>query len=66
MLPLFAGAGAAAIMLVLLFIKNEKVRPSKFIAMGLTIGFLWCFGYDIIYVEPVRSLDQVPVDIWLR
>lgn len=60
MLPLFAGAGAAAIMLVLLFIKNEKVRPSKFIAMGLTIGFLWCFGYDIIYVEPVRSLDQVP------
>lgn len=59
MLPLFAGVGAALIMLVLLFIKHEKVRPARFISLGLTLGFLWCFGYDIIYVQPVKGLDQI-------
>lgn len=59
MLPLFAGTGAALIMLVFLLIKNEKVRPAKYLALGLALGFLWCFGYDIIYVQPIKSLDQV-------
>lgn len=50
---------------VLCLIKSQRHRKNRkrilLCCFGLAIGFLWCRGYDALFLEPARVLDDKTV-----
>lgn len=61
MAALVCGAGIG-----LPFLLDAKVgKRAEMVCMGLAVGLVWFFGYDIMYTAPVRELDGDVVDFEL-
>lgn len=43
---------------------SGKGKRAAVCAAGLAVGFLWCFGYQTLFLLPVRALDNQTV--WLE
>ena len=50
--------GVAVVLGVLLRSVPKRRRMAVLIAAGAAVGFLWTAGYQQIFVEPARALDQ--------
>lgn len=52
-LALFAGVVAIAA----LFVKDNIVKVIAVLLLGFSTGVLWMWGYDTVYLQPVRAYD---------
>ncbi len=51
-------AGAAlALFFILCFLKTEGKKIPLAVLAGLILGLLWCWGYDMLYLQPAKALD---------
>lgn len=48
---------------VLCFLKFEKKKMTAIIAAGLAVGFLWCAGYELLFLQPVWTADGQKMQI---
>ncbi len=52
---------------MLLWINSPRGNQSRCILLGCLVGFLWFWGFDTLYLQPVRRLDEqvIPLTIQL-
>lgn len=53
------GLGLVAVGCAFLVRNNKAMRIPAVVALGCCAGFLWFWGYDHFYLQPVRQLDGV-------
>lgn len=49
--------------LVFCFVRFEKHKQIAIITAGLAVGFLWCFGYEILHLQPIWKADGQQMQI---
>ena len=54
---LLLGCVALAGMIGALCIGSTRGRKLAYILLGCVVGFLWLFGFDRVYLQPVRQMD---------
>ena len=59
----FVGLFCLAGFIPLLFTKIKSAKITAAILFGCALGFLWHWGYDSIYLNPIRPLDGETVSI---
>jgi len=54
-----------AALLALFSIQSKLSRKARCVLLGCVIGFLWMWGFDYLYLKPVRQMDTqaVPLEI---
>jgi competence protein ComEC len=52
-----AGMLCAVLALLTLFLRGDRRLRLLLVALGLSAGFLWCRGYDLIFYAPAQELD---------
>ena len=64
---LLASGVSAALLSICLFcmLRFPKFRIGAMVSFAATIGFLWCLGYDAMYLAPVRGYDGQTVTLTL-
>ena len=64
---LLSSGVSAALLAICLFcmLRFPKFRIGAMISFAATIGFLWCLGYDAMYLAPVRGYDGQTVTLTL-
>lgn len=62
-LLLFALVGVAGFAACMALRKHEACRRAAMVFVGFTLGIVWTFGYDAVYVRPVRQLDGQTVQL---
>lgn len=64
---LFLALGCTVGLGAMIWIDSLTVNRCKCILLGCLVGLLWFFGFDALYLQPVRGLDEevVPLTIQL-
>jgi competence protein ComEC len=54
---------ALAVGVALFFLKTSRSKPVVAVLLGCTVGFVWLFGHDFIYLSGARALDGQTVEL---
>lgn len=60
---LLAAGLSAFLLAICLFcmLRFPKLRIGAMVSFAATVGFIWCFGFDTIYLAPLRNYDDQTV-----
>lgn len=55
---LLIGAFSLVAMLGLLMLSSEQSRKVVCVLLGCVVGFVWLWGFDLLYLKPARQMDE--------
>ncbi len=63
LMPLAAVVALALGLLVYAVLRTDRRRAAILVSLGLSLGFIWSFGYDTVFFSHARDLDGREMEI---
>ncbi|MCQ2420305.1 MAG: DNA internalization-related competence protein ComEC/Rec2 [Clostridia bacterium] len=56
-------AGLAVLSTAAVLFSTKRIRGALIALSGVAVGFVWCFGYQALFLRPLQSIDAEPQGI---